>query len=196
MSSGAPASGGEITSLLRAIAIGDRDAHDRLFALVYKELHGLARRRLRLRSPGAELRTTSLVHETYLKLAGGAGWTANDRAHFFALASRAMRQIVVDDARRRLRDRRGGGAQPVSLDALEITGKERAAELVALDAALDRLRELDGELAQLVESRFFAGRSLEEIAELSGVSTRTLKRRWRAARAFLYQELNAQGFAL
>ena len=196
MSSRAPASQGEITSLLEAIAAGDRDALDRLFGVVYGELHGLARRRLRARSAPSGHRTTSLVHETYIKLAGGGGWTAGDRAHFYALAGRAMRQIVIDDARRRLRDRRGGGAQRLSLDDVEITGAERAAELVALDAALDRLNEVDGELAQLVEWRFFAGHSLDEIADLTGVSTRTLKRRWRVARAFLYQELTRQGIAV
>ena len=194
MSSRAPASGGEITSLLAAIATGDRDALDRLFTLVYGELHGLARRQLRARSSPSTLQTTSLVHETYVKLAGSSGWTAGDRAHFFALAGRAMRQIAIDDARRRLRHRRGGGAQPVSLDAVEVTGQERAAELVALDAALDRLNQVDRELAQLVVWRFFAGRSLDEIAGFTGVSTRTLKRRWRAARAFLYRELTRGAF--
>jgi RNA polymerase sigma factor (TIGR02999 family) len=185
--------GGDITSLLQAIAAGDRRALDRLFGLVYGELHGLARRRLGARSPRSTLQTTALVHETYLKLAGSAGWSAGDRAHFFALAGRAMRQIVIDHARRRLRDRRGGRAVRLSLDEMEIAVEESAAELVALDAALDRLRSMDGELAQLVEWRFFAGRSLDEIAEFTGVSTRTLKRRWRAARAFLYQELTLQG---
>jgi RNA polymerase sigma factor (TIGR02999 family) len=107
-----------------------------------------------------------------------------------------MRQIVIDHARRRLRDRRGGGAQQLSIDEASIAVAERAAELVALDAALDGLRAVDAELAQLVDWRFFAGRSLEEIAEFTGVSTSTLKRRWRAARAFLYQELTGQGIAL
>jgi RNA polymerase sigma factor (TIGR02999 family) len=193
MSSPAPASRGEITCLLEAIATGDRDALDRLFALVYGELHGLARRQLRARRSASTLQTTSLVHETYLKLAGSGGFAAGDRAHFFALAGRAMRQIATDDARRRLRDRRGGGAQPLSIDAVEVTGQERAAELVALDAALDRLHEVDPELAQLVVWRFFAGRTLDEIAEFTGISTRTLKRRWRAARAFLYRELTGGG---
>ena len=185
-----PASRDEVTSLLQALAAGDRNASDRLFALVYGELRGLARRRLGARSPCATLETTSLVHETYLKLAGGS-WSAGDRAHFFALAGRAMRQIVIDHARRRRRDRRGGGARQLSLDETELAIEERAAELVALDAALDRLRAADGELAQLVEWRFFAGRSLDEIAEFTGGSTRTLKRRWRVARAFLYRELES-----
>jgi RNA polymerase sigma factor (TIGR02999 family) len=193
MSDRAPATPGDITSLLEAIATGDREALDRLFALVYEELRRLARRRLRAGPPSPALQTTALVHETYLKLAGAEGWTAVDREHFFALAGRAMRQIVIDDARRRLSDRRGGGAEALSLDSAEITGRERSTDLIALDAALDRLHEVDLELAQLVESRFFAGRSLEEIAELTGVSTRTLKRRWRVARAFLYQELARQG---
>jgi RNA polymerase sigma factor (TIGR02999 family) len=183
---------GDVSALLQAIAAGDREAFDLLFAEVYGELHDRARRQLGGRHPRSPLRTTSLVHETFLKL-GSSRWSACDRAHFFALAGRAMRQIVIDDARRRLRERRGGGAHHLSIDQAALTGHERAEELVALGSALDRLRELDPELAQLVEWRFFAGRSLDEISEFTETSTRTLKRRWRAARAFLFQDLTEQG---
>ncbi|MGH7265455.1 MAG: ECF-type sigma factor, partial [Candidatus Rokuibacteriota bacterium] len=125
-------------SLLRAISAGDRDALDRLFALVYGELRGLARRQLGARSRSSTLQTTALVHETYLKLGGSSGWSAGDGAHFFALAGRAMRQIVIDHARRRLRDRRGAGAQRLSIDEVQIPVEERAAELLALGTALGR----------------------------------------------------------
>lgn len=192
MSPSAVPPGGRPQAFLDVVSAGDREAFDRLFALVYRDLRALASRQLAGRRPSATLRTSSLVHETYVKLAGSRAWSARDRAHFFALAGRAMRQIVIDHARRRLSARRGSGAPVLSIDEVEIAVEERAVELVALDAALERLRAVDGELAQLVEWRFFAGRSLDEIGEFAGVSTRTLKRRWRAARAFLYQELTGR----
>ena len=132
------------------------------------------------------------MHETYLKLSRGAGWTAKDRSHFFSLAGRAMRMILVDQARSRTRQRRGSGRRPLDLENVEIPVEERAAEIVALDEALLKLGEVDGELAQIVEWRFFAGLSVEEIAEMSGRSERTIKRHWQAARAFLFQELSAE----
>src|SRR6185503_3890299 len=140
------------------------------------------------------LSTTALVNETYLKLAGERPWSARDRSHFFALAARAMRQILVDHARRRARQKRGGGLAPVSLNEALLPAPDRAEELLALDAALLRLEALDAELAQIVEWRFFAGLSVEEVAELLAISDRTVKRHWRAARAFLFQELQSQGF--
>jgi RNA polymerase sigma factor (TIGR02999 family) len=183
-----------ITELLRAVEVGDHAARDRLFAMVYRDLRGLARGQLR-RVPGRDtLSTTALVHETYLKLAGERVWSARDRSHFFALAARAMRQILVDHARRRARRKRGGGEAPVSLVEALVPAPERAEEMLALDAALAKLEALDGELAQIVEWRFFGGLSVEEVAALLEVSDRTVKRHWRAARAFLFQELSRQGF--
>jgi RNA polymerase sigma factor (TIGR02999 family) len=183
-----------ITELLRAVEVGDNAARDRLFALVYRDLRGLARGQLR-RVPGRDtLSTTALVHETYLKLAGDRVWSARDRSHFFALAARAMRQILVDHARRRARRKRGGGEAPVSLVEALVPAPERAEEMLALDAALAKLEALDAELAQIVEWRFFGGLSVEEVAALLEVSDRTVKRHWRAARAFLFQELSRQGF--
>jgi RNA polymerase sigma factor (TIGR02999 family) len=183
-----------ITELLRAVEVGDKAARDRLFALVYGELRGVARGQLR-RLPGKDtLSTTALVNETYLKLAGERAWSARDRSHFFALAARAMRQILVDHARRRSRQKRGGGEVPVSLAEALVPAPDRAEELLALDAALARLEGVDAELARIVEWRFFGGLSVEEVAALLEVSDRTVKRHWRAARAFLYQQLQSQGF--
>lgn len=185
----------EITTLLAAAGAGDRGASDRLFEAVYAELRRIARRQRAAAAPSATLSTTALVHEAYLKLSGEARWTVEDRRHFFALAARAMRHVLVDHVRRRGRLKRGGGALALDLEAEEIAAPDRGDELVALDDALGRLESVEPELAQLVEWRFFAGLSVEEIAELVGVSDRTVKRRWRSARAFLYQDLAAQGIA-
>jgi RNA polymerase sigma factor (TIGR02999 family) len=185
----------EVTGLLRAAEAGDRTALDRVFSILYEDLRAIASRQLRGAPAEQTLSTTALVHETYLKLSKGAGWTAKDRSHFFSLAGRAMRMILVDQARSRTRQRRGSGRRPLDLENVEIPIEERAAEIVALDEALTRLGEVDGELAQLVEWRFFAGLSLEEIAEMSGRSERTLKRHWQAARAFLFEELSDSGAA-
>lgn len=185
----------EITTLLAAAGAGDRGASDRLFEAVYAELRRIARRQRAAAAPSATLSTTALVHEAYLKLSGDARWTVEDRRHFFALAARAMRHVLVDHVRRRGRLKRGGGALALDIEAEEIAAPDRADELVALDEALDRLESVEPELARLVEWRFFAGLSVEEIAELVGVSDRTVKRRWRSARAFLYQDLAAQGLA-
>lgn len=192
----APAPGAEeITTLLAAAGAGDRGASDRLFEAVYAELRRIARRQRAASAPMATLSTTALVHEAYLKLSGEARWSVEDRRHFFALAARAMRHVLVDHVRRRGRLKRGGGALALDLEAEEVAAPDRGEELVALDEALGRLESVEPDLAQLVEWRFFAGLSVEEIAELTGVSDRTVKRRWRSARAFLYQDLASQGIA-
>lgn len=184
------ASEGEITRLLAELRGGDRAALNRLFPLVYEELRGRARRELRRRSPGETLNTTALVHEVYLKLADASPLALEDRRHFFALAARAMRQIVVDHARRALAQKRGGGARAVTLDAPELGVQPvQPAELLALDRALSELGELDERLARTVELRFFAGLSVEETAEAMDVSPRTVKRDWRKARAFLHHAI-------
>lgn len=187
---------GEITQLLVDARGGRREALDRLFELVYGELRGMAHRRLRGfgGSRGdATLSTTVLVHEAYLKLTRSTEMSLNDRQHFFAVAGHAMRQIVIDRARRVTSEKRGGGLRALALDDVQVAVEERAEELVVLDAALGRLETMDTRLAKLVELRFFAGRTLEEISELEGRSERTLKRDWRKARAFLYRELEAAG---
>jgi RNA polymerase sigma factor (TIGR02999 family) len=188
--SAAPA---EITALLVAIGGGDRGAFDCLFETVYAELRAIAHRQLRRFSAQETLDTTALVHEAYLKFSRQAHWSVGNRMHFYCLAARAMRSVVIDRARHRGRAKRGGDQAIVELDEQIFAAPTRATDLLAIDEALTRLESSEPELAQLVEWRFFAGLSIEEIAALLGVSDRTIKRRWRSARAFLYQDLVAQG---
>lgn len=179
---------GDITALLAAFREGDRDALDRLLPMVYGELRDRAHNQLARRRPGDTLSTTALVHEAYLKLVGSSSQSYADRVHFFAVASKAMRQILVDYARRGAAAKRDGGLA-VSLDADLLADPERAKELVALDEALAQLERLDERLAKTVELRFFGGLSVEEAAEALAVSPRTIKRDWRKARAFLFQAI-------
>jgi RNA polymerase sigma factor (TIGR02999 family) len=179
----------DVTRLLAAARDGDRAAQDQLFSAVYAELRRLARRELARHQNQQTLSTTVLVHETYLRLARPGALGLADRAHLLNVAAKAMRQIVIDHARRRLADKRGGGVVPIDLEEARIPVEARAAELVALDAALDRLEVLDPTLSELVEARFFAGRTLEDIAETVGRSERSLKRDFRRARAFLLREM-------
>jgi RNA polymerase sigma factor (TIGR02999 family) len=181
---------GEVTALLAAVRAGDAAAGERLFAAVYDDLKRLAGRQLAGRSADATLSPTALVHEAYLRLARPGALDQRDRTHFFAVAARAMRQIVIDGARRRLAEKRGGGALAVELDEGRIAGRFAAPEeLLALDAALGRLERLDERLARVVELRFFGGLTLDEIGATFDLGERTIKRDWRKARAFLYREL-------
>lgn len=179
----------DITGLLAALREGDQGARDRLFQLIYRDLRARAHHQLTRSRPGDSLSTTALVHETYLKLAGSTHQAYLDRGHFFAVAARAMRQILVDYARRRVAEKRGGAGKDTTLDPEMVAIPERAEDLVLLDEALSRLNELDERLAQTVELRFFGGLSVEETAEARGVSPRTVKRDWRKARAFLFRLL-------
>lgn len=188
-----PVPGEDITALLRAVEGGDRAAMDRLFTSVYGELRRIARRQLTSGPSSATLDTTALVHEAYLKLANGATLSMRDRFHFFATTARAMRLVLIDHARGRLRVKRGGGAPVGALEEGEIAALERPEELVALDEALSRLESADPDLARIVEWRFFGGLSIEEIAATLEVSDRTVKRRWRAARALLFEDLAGRG---
>ena len=159
------------------------------FAAVYDDLRVLARRHVRRLHPGETLRTTALVHETYLKLSRGRPLAVQDRAHFFALASRAMRQVLVDAARTRRAAKRGGDALPASLDEGALRVDAVGEEILDLDRALARLAEIDPRAASVVEWRYFGGLSEPEIAEALGVTERTVRRDWRQARAFLFREL-------
>lgn len=182
--------GGRVTVLLAALREGDEGAVDALFAVLYDELRGLAHRQLAGR--GGTLSTTAMVHEAYLKLLGSERVTAQDRAHFFALSARVMRQILVDRARASRAQKRGGGAMHMPLDeglAGLAAGDASADVVLELDAALQDLQAADPRLARLVELRFFVGMEVEECAELMGVTARTLRRDWRKARAFLYAAL-------
>ncbi len=184
-----PSSQPDITQLLQAIGDGDAGAGAQLMPVVYDELRQLAHRQLRRERTDHTLNTTALVHEAYLKLVqqDAAGW--RNRGHFFGIAVQAMRRILVDYARRRIADKRGGGLAPVSLDEATIKVEERAVELIALDEALTRLAGFDERAAKLVECRFFGGLSIDETADALGVSPATVKRDWAAARAWLYREL-------
>jgi RNA polymerase sigma factor (TIGR02999 family) len=176
----------DTTQLLRSAGQGSREAFDRLFAHVYEELRHIAHHRLRRHRPGETLGTTGLVHEAYLKLVDQTRLEPRDRAHFLALASRAMRFILVDYARAQRMQKRGGGVVPVPLEAVQVAAEGRAFDLVALDQALERLDGHDERLSRLVEYRFFGGLSYEEVAQVTGLSLRTVKRDWSRARTWLY----------
>lgn len=178
-----------VTVLLREAAGGDRDAVDRLYAHVYPRLRRLARQ-VRGGRAGETLNTTALAHEAYVKLVRGRVSDWHERAHFFAVAARAMRQIVVDTARRRAAGKRGGNSGlAVSLDESAHASPVRAAELLALDDALTRLAAIAPRRAAVVEHRFFGGLTTEEIATVLDVSTATVERDWRAARAWLAADM-------
>lgn len=177
---------GDITALLLAARDGDREALDRVFRLVYDELRAVAHNRLAAERSGHTLNTTALVHETYLKMVDQTRVQWRDRAHFFAVAARAMRRILVDHARRHATGKRGGGLRRVPLEATELSVSDRADALLEIDDAVDRLAELDGRLGQVVECRFFGGLTEEETAAAIGVTARTVRRDWRKARGLLY----------
>ena len=182
----------EITQLLRALREGGDGAIAALLPLIYEELHAMAHRRL---TPGAReltLDTTALVHETYIRLFDRSQLDWQDRRHFFSVAAIAMRQIIVDHARRRGAAKRGGALQRVDLDASHLAVDEQAEEILALNEALSRLARLDERLARIVELRFFGGLSVEEVAEVMEMSERTVKRDWRKARALLHQAMTAE----
>jgi RNA polymerase sigma factor (TIGR02999 family) len=182
-------SSGEITETLLALRGGDREALNRLVPLVYERLRSMAHARLSGQSPDASLDTTELVHEAYLRLVDQSRAEWNDRSHFFAVAATAMRQIVVDRARRRGADKRGGGVRPSLLDDATMGADARTVEILALDQALAQLGDLSERMVKMVELRFFAGLSIEETAGVLGLDARTVNRDWRAARALLYRAL-------
>jgi RNA polymerase sigma factor (TIGR02999 family) len=183
--------GGQITELIRAYERGDKDAFDRVVPLVYDELRRLARRHLRRGPRGHTLDTTGLVHEAYLKLAGSDGLKLKDRGHLLAVSARAMRQVLVDHARARLRQKRGAGQGALGIDD-DVPAQAAGPEwLLDLDRILARLRARDELLVRVFECRFFGGFSETETAEALGLSLRSVQRAFMRARAWLRTELGA-----
>lgn len=180
----------EITGLLLAWSDGNREALERLTPLVYQELRRLAESYLRRERAGHTLQPTALAHEAYLKLIDQQCVRWQNRAHFFGIAAQAMRRILVDHARTRLAEKRGSGAPVVSLDEAIDAAVQRADQLVALDEALKTLAEMDPQKSRVVELKYFGGMTLEETAEVLGISRATVIREWRMAKAWLYGELN------
>jgi RNA polymerase sigma factor (TIGR02999 family) len=183
----------DITELLEAWGEGDEAAFERLVPLVYTELRRMARRHMYRESEGHLLQTTALVHEAYLKLVSQKNAKWQNRAHFFAVSSQQMRRILVDAARSKLRQKRGADAPVVSLDDAPELSVSRAAEFVALDDALERLAQLDPRRARVVEMRYFGGMSVDEAAAALNISGDTVIRDWKAAKAWLFAELNRSG---
>jgi RNA polymerase sigma factor (TIGR02999 family) len=180
----------EVTRILSAFEGGDPHAADQLLPLVYEELRKLAAQKLAQEKPGQTLQATALVHEAYLRLVDTEKvrhW--NSRGHFFAAAAEAMRRILVDQARRKRRQKHGGGRQRVALHGLELVVELPVADLLPLDEALTALAERDAQAAQLAQLHCFAGLSIEQAAEVLGLSPRTAYRDWAFARAWLYREL-------
>ena len=184
---GAPTA--EVTRLLRAWGGGDRAALDRLTPLIYGELHQIARRSMNREEPGNTLQTTALLNEAYLKLVDVTGVSWQDRAHFFAVSAQIMRRILVDAARARGSQKRGGGAVRLELNESIDGIPERGSQLVVLDDALETLAQFDTRKVKVVELRFFGGLSLDETAEVLKVSSNTVMRDWNHAKAWLLHEL-------
>ena len=183
---------GEVTRLLAAWREGDQQALGEVLQLVEHELRHRARAHFRRERPGHLLQTTALLNEAYLRLVRQNDVTWQNRAHFFAVASQAMRRILVDHAKAQRRKKRGAGAQVLSLDEVAVLSSGRSEELLDLDAVLTRLEAIDPRRARLVEMRYFAGLSVEETAEALAVSPSTVMRDWRAAKAFLQRELKRE----
>jgi RNA polymerase sigma factor (TIGR02999 family) len=180
---------GQVTELLRRFQDGDRQALDQIYPLVYDELRLAARRALARERDRMTLQATELVHEAFFKLVGADGVQWQGRAHFIAIASRAIRQILVDHARRVRAEKRGGGAEHVTLGDADAALTVPAEEMLALDDALAKLGDMEPRLRTVVEYRFFGGLSEREIAEVLGVSERTVQRDWIKARAWLHKEV-------
>ena len=181
---------GEVTRLLYELKAGNRAAEEQLIPLVYQELRRIASNRLRHEAAHHSLQPTALVHEAYLRLTRLQEIDWQSRSHFFAVSATLMRRILVDHARANLAKKRGDGVETITLNDAIFPSPEREPEILALDEALDRLARLDERQAQIVEMRFFAGMSEEETGNVLGISARTVKRDWRAAKAWLFAELN------
>ena len=180
----------EVTQLLIQWSNGDKAALDKLMPLIYEELRQLARHYMNRERAGHTLQTTALVNEAYLRLINRKQVHWQNRAHFFAIAAHLMRSILVDHARSHAYAKRGGGARKIALDEALAVSQQRAADVVALDDALKRLAEIDPQQSRIVEMKFFGGLTIEETAEVLGLSPATIKREWSTAKAWLYHELN------
>lgn len=183
---------GTVTQLLLDHRRGDDEALDRLFPLIYDELRRMAHRILRGERAGHTLSTTALVHECYLNVADRTVCSFQDRAHFLAVAARAMRHLLIDYARRRTAQKRGGVQHRVTLDDHMISVDEQAADLMAVHHALDELSSRSPRMGKVVECRFFGGLTIEETARAVGISKRTVQRDWKRARAYLHHLLRAE----
>lgn len=179
----------EVSELLRQLSGGDGAAGTRLQPVLYRELRRLAAHYLRGERRSQSLQPTELVHEAYLRLMGNEAVTWEGRCHFMALAAISMRRILVERARKKIAEKRGGGATRLALDDLELFAPEKSAEVLALNEALDRLSKLSPRQSRVVELRFFAGLSFDEIAKMERLSPRTVKYDWNAARAWLHREI-------
>ena len=180
----------DVTQILNAVDRGDAKAADELLPLVYAELRRLAAAKMAHEAPGHTLQPTALVHEAWLRLVGDAAPKFENRAHFFGAAAEAMRRILVESARRKQREKRGGGAEHVDVAELEIAAPlGNAEESLAIHEVLDRLAAHDARKAEVVKLRYFVGFSFEETAEVLGISVPTAKRDWAYARAWLHQEI-------
>src|SRR2546427_809416 len=181
----------DVTRILDAIGQGDSNAADQLLPLVYQELRKLAAHKMASESPGQTLQPTALVHEAWLKLVGQENRKWQDRNHFFAASAEAMRRILVDSARRKRTQRHGGGQQRVELDDVKLA-VENDDQLLAVNDAVEKLATTDKQKAELVKLRYFVGMTIEEAAQVLGISEGTAKRHWAYARAWLYEEIRAQ----
>ncbi len=179
----------DVTALLRELTKGNPEAGPKLIPLVYDELRRLANGYMRRERTGHTLQATALVHEAYLKLLDQHSVEWQNRAHFFAIAAQVMRRVLIDHARGRVREKRGGGAEAVPLDKALVFSPGRSEEFLELDSALERLTALDPRQAKIVEMRFFGGLTVEETAEVLGISPKTVKRDWTVAKAWLHGEL-------
>lgn len=182
----------EVTQILHEWSDGDKDAPARLMPLVYNELRRQARNYLARERGSHTLQPTALVHEAYLRLVDQTRISWQNRAHFFGIAANMMRRILVDHARSHASEKRGGAAVRLSIEDIQIPLEQRASDLITLDEALEKLVGFDERKAKIVEMRFFGGLTDEEIAEVLGVSSRTVLRDWKTARLWLYRELSAE----
>ncbi len=181
----------DLTVILQRMDRGEPSAAHELLPLVYEELRQLAAQKMARETPGQTLQATALVHEAWLRLGGDAQPEWRTRAHFFAAAAEAMRRILIDAARRKRCGRHGGGGERVSLEGLDLAATMDDEQVLALDEALERLAAQDAAKAQVVELRFFAGLTNEQVARVLGVSEPTVKRYWTYARAWLFREISA-----